>query len=477
MKCSSLIASLFLIFIMRTAAQQNWAAVPCFELKYGDAIGRILKNEAQKEIILCSYYSYEICNSTYKAFFAFDGNSFHDMDFGIEVQNPNPYLGYSAKLNDCVEWNGKALITGAFSTVGSDTLLSKSIAVWNGTKWDTFPHPLWSNRISTPNTNVGVSKLLKDSGNIWMFTGYDTLQNLTFIPILFDGLSFNSLPQIPVNNKNAVTKAVKFQNNVVVTGNFLNYPSLTYYRLAQWDGTNWLELGNGAPGSLTGVADLCVYNDTLYIAGNFSKADGCKGNYVMKWDGTQLTDAGFGNWCGYGPVRKLLTYRNRLYAFGGFNCAAGQKAFGVAYYENGNWIVPHDSIENGVSSAAIYGGEVYIGGVFNSINGDSSLHKFVKLICPDFDAANGCVSGLSEREFQSSVRVFPNPTTERVEVQFDGQLAFDKISLFNIYGELVYCKFNPDSKIEINLTELNNGIYLLRIGGKNFQRNFKIVKH
>src|SRR5690606_35993432 len=146
----------------RAAAQQNWAAVPCFELKPTDAISRILNNEAQNELILCSYYSYKICNHTYKGFFAYNGNTFHDMDIGIEAQDPNPYLGYSAKLNSCVEWNGKAIIIGHFSTVGSDTLPAKYIATWNGTKWDTFPHPFWSNHATQAfYTSFGMGKVLK----------------------------------------------------------------------------------------------------------------------------------------------------------------------------------------------------------------------------------------------------------------------------------------------------------------------------
>ncbi len=75
MKRTLVIISILTTVISKTAAQQNWAAVPCFELKYGDAISRIVNNEAQDELILSSSYSYKICNSTYKGFFAFNGTN------------------------------------------------------------------------------------------------------------------------------------------------------------------------------------------------------------------------------------------------------------------------------------------------------------------------------------------------------------------------------------------------------------------
>lgn len=473
-----IIITILILFslLSKSAAQQNWAAVPCFELKNGDAISRLLVNEAQNELILGSSYSYKICNSTYKSFFAFNGTTFHDMDYGVQAQNPNLWLGAPA-IGQCVEWNGKALISGVFQTVGSDTMPAKCIATWNGSEWGNFNHPFWSNTATEQfYTKFGMGKMLKDNGKLWMFPGYDTAQNLTVIPVLYDGTNFTNLPQIPVNNKNQVTQAVKYQNKLIVTGNFLNYPSLTFFRLAQFDGTSWSEVGNGVPGNLTGTWDLKVYNDTLYIAGNFSKSDGCKGNYIMKWDGNQLTDAGFGGWCGYGMITRLLTFRNRLYAFGGFNCAANQKAFGVAYYENGTWTVPQDSIPNGVADAVVYNDAIYIGGSFASINGDSSVHHFAKLVCPDLDAANGCISGLVESYGKLELKVFPNPSSGNIKIEFERNLGIAKISITNALGQELYEVINPTAGQEVDISGLCAGIYFVKADSPQGQGVFKVIK-
>ncbi len=462
--------------LSKTAAQQNWAAVPCFSLNFGDPIGRILNNEAQNEIILCTGQSYKVCNSTYKGFFAFNGNSFHDMDFGIEAQNPNPYVGYGAILNDCIEYNGKALITGGFSTVGSDTLYSRCIATWNGMAWDTFPHPLWTNK---PTYNVGFSKLLKDNNKLWMFAGWDsTGNNPKYRPVLYDGSTFNLIPAIPVNNPSSITEAIMYKNKLVVSGNFDDYPTGNYDRLAQFDGTSWSPLGNGLRGGLSACQTVAIYKDTLYIGGAFSKGAGNAGNYLMKWDGSQLLDAGFSDtFCGYGAIWKLLPYRDRLYAFGGINCAAGQKAHGVAYYENGKWTVPNDSIDNSaIFDAVVYKDAIYIGGDFESINGDSSLHKFVKLACPDFDAAAGCISGLNENYFSLEVNVFPNPSKGKIKIEFEQNISIDKISITNTLGQQVYTLLTPEPKQEIDVSQLSPGIYFLKAESKHGQGIFKVVK-
>jgi hypothetical protein len=292
--------------------------------------------------------------------------------------------------------------------------------------------------------------------------------------VLYDGSTFTQIPPIPVNVPSAIIQAVKFQNKLIVTGNFYNSPNFDYFRLAQFDGTSWSQMGTGVRGNLTGDWDMIVYNDTLYIAGNFSKADGNAGNYIMKWDGNQFYDAGFGGWCGYGAIVRLLTFRNKLYALGGFNCALNQKAFGVAYYENGKWTVPRDSIPNGVADAVVYKDAIYIGGSFASINGDSAVHQFAKLMCPDFDASAGCISGVKELQDNMDVKVYPNPSNNKIN--FETNITIDGITITNTLGQELFRMLKPQPKQEINISNLPSGIYFLKAENKQGQGVFKIVK-
>ncbi len=196
----------------------------------------------------------------------------------------------------------------------------------------------------------------------------------------------------------------------------------------------------------------------------------------MKWDGTQLSDAGFGGFCGYGAIWSLVPFKNRLYAFGGFQCAANQKAFGMAYYENGTWTVPQDSADNLITSAVLYNDAIYIGGGFKSINGDTTLQKFVKLVCPDFDAAAGCVSGFRESLNKLDVKIYPNPSTTKLHLEFEQAITIDKVSILNTLGQEIYELKKPQSKQEIDISYLPSGIYFLKAENKQVQSAFKVVK-
>jgi len=252
-------------------------------------------------------------------------------------------------------------------------------------------------------------------------------------------------------------------------------------RVMNKNGKQRASVGTGVKGSIAGVYDMVVYNDTLYVAGEWPKAAGNAGNNIVKWDGTQLSDAGFGNFCGWGGIWSLTVFKNRLYAFGRFMCAANQKAFGVAYYENGKWTVPQDSIENwGINDAIVYNDALYVGGGFRSINGDTTLSGFVRLQCPDFDAATGCLSGIKENSRNRlNLKVYPNPASDKVIVELDNNLKPEKLSLSNTLGQVVWISRKTEAestRLEIDLSQLPNGIYLLKADNRQGQSVFKVVK-
>jgi hypothetical protein len=235
-------------------------------------------------------------------------------------------------------------------------------------------------------------------------------------------------------------------------------------------------VGNGIVGSIDNGADMIVYKDTLYIAGSFSKASGNAGNYIMKWDGSQLHDAGFGGFNGWSAITKMLVYRNRLYTFGYFGQAAGQKAFGVAYYENGQWTVPQDSIAGNIYSAAIFNDAIYIAGNFLSIYGDPGMKYLAKLLCPDFDAGSGCLSGIKEQHTQLSLKAFPNPSHGRISLEPESHLRLDNITIINTLGQEVLKLQEPGPRPEIDLSGQPAGIYLIRVQSSEGLRILKIIK-
>src|SRR5262249_18624192 len=72
--------------------------------------------------------------------------------------------------------------------------------------------------------------------------------------------------------------------DLVVAGSFTALGTTAMTRIARWDGSAWLPLGNGFLDG--GVDQLAVApNGDLVAVGSFTAAGGSPGNHVARWDG------------------------------------------------------------------------------------------------------------------------------------------------------------------------------------------------
>lgn len=476
MNLKLLIALIFNFIIKQLAAQQNWIApLPCYNPVF-ETIDKMFVDSLHNEIILNSNAGFKACNVTYKGVFAYDGSNFHDLDLGLDVFTTNQSTG-GTKTMASITYGNKTLFGGAFYSVGSDTLYSKSIALWNGNVWDTFPKRCFSNKVN--GSGGSIWGFLKNGGQLWMYGAFDTIGGIVAKNICsFDGNTFTSrsIPVPDAFNYN-VRKIIEFKNKLIAIGDFYN-STFTISRVAIYDGTNWASLGNGIKGSLSFIHDMIVFRDTLYIAGTWPQSSGNPSNYIMKWDGSQLRDAGFGSqYSVSNTINQLLVYRDRLYAFGGFTHAANQKAYGVAYYQDGKWTVPQDSIGNyGIRYAVVYNDAIYVAGAFKGINNDTTIKNFAKLRCPDFDAANSCLSGVKENlRYSLEINVFPNPSNTILMIEC-GSVTAANITIVNSLGQIVLQKNTIEIKQELDVSHLKPGLYFLEVEAGLKKGRIKFLK-
>ena len=78
-------------------------------------------------------------------------------------------------------------------------------------------------------------------------------------------------------------------------------------------------------------------------------------------------------------------------------------------------------------------------------------------------------------ELSEKITVFPNPTMAMIFFQTDTNLTDEKISIFNLSGQLISEK-RVASDNSLDLTELSTGVYLIQFTNKNIH-SFKIIKH
>lgn len=82
--------------------------------------------------------------------------------------------------------------------------------------------------------------------------------------------------------------------------------------------------------------------------------------------------------------------------------------------------------------------------------------------------------GVNELNFESNVLVYPNPTSGIINIINNGEVAIKDVIVTNSLGQVID---QTNEKNKLNISNLPNGIYLVRIEDINGNRaSYKIVK-
>ena len=94
---------------------------------------------------------------------------------------------------------------------------------------------------------------------------------------------------------------------------------------------------------------------------------------------------------------------------------------------------------------------------------------------PDFQKAY-TVLAIDKQDFLKDITVFPNPITNRFTIQTATEnLESLKLQIFNVIGKKVFEKSGLRSKT-VDVSQLNSGIYILKITQGNQQKTIKLIK-
>lgn len=75
-------------------------------------------------------------------------------------------------------------------------------------------------------------------------------------------------------------------------------------------------------------------------------------------------------------------------------------------------------------------------------------------------------------ENSTSLSIYPNPATTVLNVEAEG---FSTIEMVNVLGQVVYSA-NATSNMQINVSNLDNGVYFVRLNGANGTATQKFIK-
>lgn len=89
---------------------------------------------------------------------------------------------------------------------------------------------------------------------------------------------------------------------------------------------------------------------------------------------------------------------------------------------------------------------------------------------------SGLNVGIEDEITNKAINIYPNPADEFLHIQ--SQLKIDRISIVDINGKLCYEGDIENTRISIPVTDLNNGVYILKglIGQDHFNKKF-IIHH
>jgi hypothetical protein len=194
-----------------------------------------------------------------------------------------------------------------------------------------------------------------------------------------------------------------YQGKLVAMGPFSEAGGVSTGGIATWDGTVWGSIGTGLYGQINNALEhngklyavgnsngvyvwdgstwstiptdgwtqaITIYDGRLIVGGRFTMIDGVSASRVAAFDGSTWTSLGAGA-VGGSPVTQLLNatvYNGKLYVGGIFDQMDGVSAKNVAVWDGTQWNSVGNGIDEEVGSFVEYEGKLIIGGYFNNFD-------------------------------------------------------------------------------------------------------------
>ncbi len=241
-------------------------------------------------------------------------------------------------LNNTVDamiyYNGNLYAGGAFNSTDSG-------AVNYIAKWDSVNH-VWAN-VTTGVTNGEVRALevfngyLYAAGNFTLIDGVPTNYIAKWNDTLWQPIGLGL-----IGNVNALKV---FDTLLYAGGNFILAGADTFNHIAAIDANNnYFKVGYGhsvngldstgiGSDTLADVRCFEVLNGSLYIGGYFSEANGAPGNSIINWNGSNYISMGNGITSFGGVVYALKGWNGSLYIGGSFDQADSIAANNICKYD------------------------------------------------------------------------------------------------------------------------------------------------
>jgi hypothetical protein len=272
-------------------------------------------------------------------------------------------------------------VGGSFTNAGN-VPGADYIARWNGTTWSgllsgTFGIGNTVNTIALSGTDVLVGGVFTNAGGV---PGANNIAR-------WDGANntWNLVGGVGAINGFVNTIAIS-GTDVYVGGLFTGAGGVSGAdHIARWNGTTWSGLLSGTFGISSTVTTIAISGTEVYVGGNFTGAGGVTGaNYIARWNSANST------WNRLGApnainnsVTTIAISGTEVYVGGDFTDAGGVPGANyIARWNSANntWnlVGAANAVNSTVRAIKVSGSDVYIGGDFTNAGGNSAADYLVR---------------------------------------------------------------------------------------------------
>ena len=375
------------------------------------------------------------------------------------AMKPIPPSNMFSYIRNIVRYKNEIYVTGNFREIGGKKI--SGLARWNGTEWNDVGGKL--KRIGQTDL-VSAFALEVYNNELYVTGNFDTIGSTRCTRIAkWDGINWANLGDghHPTCYQDGITALTHYQGELYVAGN-INC-SFQPEPISKLVGTNWVDVGPGLFGG-GWVNKLKEFNGKLYVAGYFSTQSGNIDNNLISTDGINY----FGTSGGVMPSNclALQEYNGELYVGGQIDYAGFQAINRIAKWNGSQWLPTLLDISGGtIESMALYNGKLLLAGSIFTINNvqanNIALIEFPKV-------------GINENQQDKNLNIFPNPTTNFLNIQIKKGIQEGSVKLYNQLGQVVYSQtkgvFQP-----IDVNTFAKGVYFAEVKQEDKVMRQKVV--
>ncbi len=425
----------------------------------------------------------------------------------VNAQNWAPLGEGLNNLNSLVElfsFDNKLFAGGYFTEAGD--VQASGVAYYSENKWHVVD--------PSNNTFAEVRNFENLHGNLYGFVPYETINTpSTKLMVKLNPESYKWQIVENASIEGSIDDIIEYKGELYICGRFKIDSESEFIGFAKWDGSQWIDVMtqyNNFNGVLN-ISDFAVYQDELYMIGFIPQIDSISFNKIAKWDGENWDNLREGiDFLGI-PL-SLSVFRNRLY-IGGlvFSPNSTSKVYSLISWNNSSFeSVPQ--FDNSLSEISAirelttFGNKMFI----SSNSGEGKIYSFdgLELIKIDaildddvssmlvhnqelyvagrfgqFNNLNGVARLKIENTAPASTKLYelyPNPAFGNITLKYNVSTQNNThIKLLDMTGHCVFEKLYRDEKGDyikkVSLPKLNPGVYYLQFQQGDKKETQKVV--